>query len=313
VHSGAELVQRAPDVAIVDEADCILIDEARVPLVIAGPAPSPDFAPAALARVVQQLRTGVDFSADEYARTVVLTEAGFAHASALLRVPLDNPRQHLLLSAVHVALHARVLLKRDRDYVVRDGRVELVDEWTGRVAENRRWPNGIQPAVEAKEGVAIREEGRILGSIPMQHFVRLYRHLSGMTATAEPAADEFAGFFGLRTVVFPPHRPCNRVDDLDVVFTTRAAKHAAVLNEIARVHASGRPILVGTTSVGESEELGRALAAKGVACRVLNARQDRARSGHRCGRRPPRSGHDLDQHGGTRDRHPAGRCGRKRP
>ena len=164
---------------------------------------------------------------------------------------------------------------RDRDYVVRDGRVEIVDEWTGRVADNRRWPHGIQPAVEAKEGVTVqRKRAAILGSIPMQHFVRLYRHLAGMTATAEPAAEEFAAFFGLRTVVFPPHRTCRRVDEPDVVFTSRAAKYAALCDEIARVHASGRPILVGTTSVRESEELGRALEAARVECRVLNARQD---------------------------------------
>ena len=274
VDTASMLVQRAPDVAIVDEADCILIDEARVPLVIAGPAPSPAFDPTALARLVRQLRRGADYTVDEYGRTVVLTDAGFARAGALLGVPLDDPQQHLLLSGVHVALHAEALLKRDRDYVVRDGRVELVDEWTGRVADNRRWPNGIQPAVEAMEGVAVREEGRILGSIPMQHFVRLYRHLSGMTATAEPAAEEFAEFFGLRTVVFPPHRTCRRGDEPDVVFASREAKYAALLHEIARVHASGRPILVGTTSVRESEELGRALEAARVECRVLNARQD---------------------------------------
>ena len=128
---------------------------------------------------------------------------------------------HLLLSAVHVALHAEALLQRDRDYVVRDGRVEIVDEWTGRVAENRRWPNGIQPAVEAKEGGRHRpREGRVLGSMPMQHFMRLYTRLSGMTATAESAAEEFAAFFGLKTVVFPPNRTCHRVDEPDVVFAT---------------------------------------------------------------------------------------------
>ncbi len=270
----ADVVHRGHHAAIVDEADCILIDEARVPLVIAGDAPPLGLDASRLASVARTLRFGVDYTSDEYARTVVMTEPGFAHAGALLGVALDDPANHLLLSAVHVALHAEVLLRRDRDYVVRDGRIEIVDEWTGRVAENRRWPHGIQPAVEAKEAVSVRAEGRVLGAIPMQHFVRLYSRLSGMTATAEAAAAEFAAFFGLETTVFPPHRPCRRVDEPDVVFVTRQAKHAAIVSEVSRVHRTGRPVLVGTTTVRESEELGSALAARAIPCEVLNAKQD---------------------------------------
>jgi preprotein translocase subunit SecA len=270
----AGVVHRGHHAAIVDEADCILVDEARVPLVIAGDAPPLGLDASRLASVARTLRSGTDYSADEYARTVVMTEAGFAHAGRLLGVALDHPANHLLLSAVHVALHAEALLRRDRDYVVRDGRIEIVDEWTGRVADNRRWPNGIQPAVEAKEGVPVRTEGRVLGSIPMQHFVRLYSHLAGMTATAEPAAAEFAAFFGLETTVFPPHRPCRRVDEPDVVFVTRQAKHAAIVDDVARAHRTGRPILVGTTSVRESEEIGAALTARAIPREVLNAKQD---------------------------------------
>ena len=173
-----------------------------------------------------------------------------------------------------MALHAEVLLHRDRDYIVRGGRVELVDEFTGRVADNRRWPHGIQPAVEAKEGVDIRPDGVVLGSIPIQHFVRLWPRLAGMTATAEPAAVEFREFYGLTTVVFPPNRPCVRVDEPDVVFTHRDAKMRALADEIARVQATGRPVLVGTASVAESEALFRALRDRRVKCRVLNARHD---------------------------------------
>jgi len=268
------IVHRGHRFAIVDEADFILIDEARVPLVIAGTAPDLPIDHLALASLVADLHPGVDFDADEYGRTVVLTETGFERASHRLGVRLDDPAQHLLLSAVHVSIHAAALLRRDRDYVVRHGAVELVDEWTGRVAEDRRWPHGIQPAVEAKERVRIRPEGRILGSIPMQHLVRQYERLAGMTATAETAAEEFELFFGLKTAVFAPHRPCGRVDEPDVVFTHRAAKRAALVREIARVHAAGRPILVGTASVFESEELARELLAAGVACDVLNAKQD---------------------------------------
>jgi preprotein translocase subunit SecA len=260
--------------AIVDEADFILIDEARVPLVIAGPSPVIPVDHRRLSALVRELKPGIDYDADEYGRTVVLTEGGFERASGRLGVRLDDPSQQLQLSAVHVALHAATLLRRDRDYVVRNGAVELVDEWTGRVAENRRWPHGIQPAVEAKEGVDVRAEGRILGSIPMQHFIRQYSQLAGMTATAESAAEEFSAFFGLKTVVFPTNRHGQRVDEPDEVYTHRAAKLAALVAEIVRVHASGRPILVGTASVRESEELAADLTRAGVRCDVLNARQD---------------------------------------
>jgi preprotein translocase subunit SecA len=240
----AAVVHRGHEMAIVDEADFILIDEARVPLVIAGPAPALPIDHATLAALVRRLRPGVDYDADDYNRTVVLTETGFRTVGTALGVALDHPSHQLLLSAVHVALHAETLLRRDRDYVVRDGIVELVDEWTGRVADNRRWPNGIQPAVEAKEGVAVRPEGRILGSIPMQHFIQEYSRLAGMTATAESAAEEFDAFFGLKTVIFPPNRVCGRVDHDDLIFANRAAKDAALLKEILDVHdrfSSGRP------------------------------------------------------------------------
>jgi len=187
----SRVVQRRYHYVIVDEADFILIDEARVPLVIAGPAPPIEVDHQTLAALVRRLRPGRDYDADEYQRTIVLTEAGFQHAGQLLGgVDLQDPDRHLLLSALHVALHAQTLLQRDRDYIVRDAAIELVDEFTGRVADNRRWPHGIQPAVEAKEAVPVRPEGRVLGSIPIQHFVRLYPKIAAMTATAVPAAQE---------------------------------------------------------------------------------------------------------------------------
>jgi preprotein translocase subunit SecA len=271
----SEVVQRPFHYVIVDEADFILIDEARVPLVIAGEAPAPPVPHHVVAAAVRQLRPAVDFAWDEYARNVTLTDAGFRRLEALLGCrPLHLPGQQTLLAGIHVALHALVLLHRDRDYIVRRGRIELVDEFTGRVAENRRWPHGIQPAIEAKEGLEVQTEGKVLGSIPIQHFVRLWPKIAGMTATAEPSAVELFEFYGLRTVVFPPHRPCVRVDEDDVVFTHRAAKVAAVVDEIARVHHTGRPILVGTASVAESEELAALLRREHVKCRVLNARHD---------------------------------------
>lgn len=269
------VVQRPFNSVIVDEADFILVDEARVPLVIAGSTALPDIDHQAIAALVGRLQPGVDFRFDEYARTVALTEAGFTHAEALMGgIALHQPEHALLLSALHVALHAQTLLQRDRDYIVRGGRVDLVDEFTGRVADNRRWPHGIQPAVEAKEGVEVRIEGRILGSIPIQHFVRLYPKIAGMTATAVPAAEELKTFYGLTTVVFPTNRPCRRVDEPNVVFTDGRAKQTALLDEIVRVHATGRPILVGTASVRESEALAKTLRRRAVKCRVLNARHD---------------------------------------
>ncbi len=271
----ADVVQRPFQYVIVDEADFILIDEARVPLVIAGAAPSPPLPHEVLAAAVRQLRAGADFLVDENARNVALTDAGFRRAQQLLgSKPLHLPDQQTLLAGIHVALHALVLLHRDRDYIVRRGRIELVDEFTGRVADNRRWPHGIQPAIEAKEGLEVQPEGKVLGSIPVQHFVRLWPKISGMTATAEPSAVELQEFYGLTTVVFPTHRPCIRVDEPDVVFTHRAAKTAALIEEIARVQRAGRPVLVGTSSVAESEGLAAALRERRVKCRVLNARHD---------------------------------------
>lgn len=248
----ADVVQRPFQYVIVDEADFILIDEARVPLVIAGEAPSPPVPHPVVAAAVRQLRSGEDFVTDEYARNVALTDAGFRHAERLLGcAPLHLPGQQTLLAGIHVALHALVLLHRDRDYIVRRGAIELVDEFTGRVADNRRWPHGIQPAIEAKEGLEVLPEGRVLGSIPVQHFVRLWPKIAGMTATAEPSASELHEFYGLTTVVFPPNRACIRTDEPDVVFTHRAAKVEALIDEIARVHRLGRPVLVGTSSVAE--------------------------------------------------------------
>ena len=169
-----------------------------------------------------------------------------------------------------------MLLERDVDYIVRGGRVEIVDEFTGRIMDKRHWPDGLQAAVEAKEGLDRGGEGRILGSIALQHFFRLYPALCGMTATAAPSAREFKEFYGAGVVVVPPHRPCVRRDLPDAVFTHKAAKVAALVREIAAAHAAGRPVLVGTASVRESEDLAAVLAAAGIAGEVLNARNDEA-------------------------------------
>jgi preprotein translocase subunit SecA len=272
-----DLVHRPFHFAIVDEADFILIDEARVPLVIAGEAEGTEIDHVQLARLVRSLKAELHYTVDENDRNVNMTEGGLERAEAVLGCgDLYQTGNEILLASLNVALHAEVLLHRDIDYIVRGGKVELVDAFTGRVADNRRWPHGIHQAVEAKEGVPLEKEGRILGSITMQHLLRLYPKISGMTATAQPAAEEFKEFYNLNVVVIPPNRTCRRIDEPDRVFAKKEYKMRALTNEISRVHATGRPVLVGTGSVEESELLAGLLKGNGILCRVLNAKNDEA-------------------------------------
>ncbi|MBS1226380.1 MAG: secA 2, partial [Candidatus Aminicenantes bacterium] len=274
-YEPGELVHRPFAAALVDEADSILIDEARIPLVISGAIGAGATDAPFLASIVQGLEPGRDFETDAERANVFPTDAGIRRIEALTgRGNLFAPENEALLGAVHCALHARALLERDVDYIVRAGRVEIVDEFTGRVMDKRHWPDGLQAAVEAKEGVRRGSEGAILGSITLQHFFRLYPTLCGMTATAAPSARELKEFYGLGVVVVPSHEPCVRADLPDVVFTHKASKLEALVHEIAGVHAAGRPVLVGTASVRESEELAGALDRAGVPCEVLNARND---------------------------------------
>jgi preprotein translocase subunit SecA len=273
----SQLVHRPLNYAIVDEADSILIDESRVPLVIAGDRPTVEASPYRIADVVGSLVEGTDWETDEHARNALLTERGLDRVEKELGCgDLHAVENYALLTEVNQALHARALLRRDVDYIVRDKRIELVDDFTGRVVDDRRWPDGLQAALEAKEGLPIQPGGRILGSITLQHFLRQYARLSGMTATAQPAAEELELFYGLKVVPIPPNRPCIRRDLRDVVFTHQEAKHHALVEEIGRAHESGRPVLVGTRSVEESELLAGELKQAGIECRVLNAKNDEA-------------------------------------
>ncbi len=270
-----DLVHRAFSFGIIDEADSILIDEARVPLVIAGERQGSQTSPYRIAEVVAALTQGEDWETDENRRNVLLTERGVDRIEAALGCgDLYAAENYLLLIEVNQALHARALLLRDIDYIVRDSRIELVDEFTGRVMDDRRWPDGLQAALEAKEGLPIRPGGSILGSITLQHFLKHYPRLSGMTATAQPAAEELENFYGLKVVPIPPNRPCVREDLPDSIFTHKAAKRRALIAEIRRANAAGRPVLVGTSSVEESESLAGKLNDAGIACRVLNAKND---------------------------------------
>jgi preprotein translocase subunit SecA len=268
-------VRRNAEAAIVDEADFLLVDEARVPLVIAGStdAEGPDVRQ--VDRLVRSFAAGREYDLDREGRRVSLRLE--AHPLVERAFGVEGIHEECGAAAfarVHAALHAHALLARDVDYVVKEGRVELVDAFTGRIADRRQWPWGIQAAIEAKEGLEIRPEGRIYGTITIQHLVRRYRKLSAMTATAVRCAAELAGFYGLATVIVPTVEPVRRVDHPDLVFRTRADKLDALVAEIVGVHATGRPILVGTATVKESEELAALLAASGVACEVLNARND---------------------------------------
>ena len=274
METGA-LVHRPFHFALVDEADSILIDEARVPLVIAGSVSRDVSAAPRLSALVASLTPGVHFDTDEYVRDVELTEAGVEHVERALGAGrLHDAENYQLLTEINCALHARVLLRRDVDYIVRDGRIGNIDELTGRVVADRHWPDGLQAALEAKEGLERQPDGRILSSITLQHFVQGYRRLCGMTGTAQTAAAELRELYGLDVLVIPTHRPMIRVDQPDLVFTHRDAKERAVVAEIQRVHASGRPVLVGTLTVEESERLATRLRASGVMCEILNAKND---------------------------------------
>ncbi|NTV89914.1 MAG: accessory Sec system translocase SecA2 [Clostridiales bacterium] len=271
-----ELVQRPFNQVIIDEADSILIDEARIPLVLAGRTEEAAFTdPVRMAGIVEGFEEGHDYSIDEYERNIFLTEKGANRIESIFGCKnlYEAENLNLLVEATN-ALHARVLLKRDVDYIVRNGKIELVDEFTGRVALRRQWPNGLQEAIEAKEGIKPEERGTILASITLQNFIGLYPGKCGMTGTVHPSEAEFLELYGLATCKVPTNRPCIRVDESDVIYTDKEAKYNAVVAEIKKVNSTGRPILVGTANVGESDLLAGMLAEQGVACKVLNARND---------------------------------------
>jgi preprotein translocase subunit SecA len=271
-----DLVHRDFHFTIVDEADSILIDEARVPLVIAGSTGKAESDPSHLVQIAKSLREGADFEMDEGRRNIYLTDSGLKRIEGMLGCgDLHAPGNTDLLTQVNQALHAEYLVHRDRDYIVLNGRIEIVDEFTGRVVEDRHWPDGLQAAIEAKEKLALGSGGSILGSITLQHFLALYPKLSGMTATARPAARELSQFYDLAVVVVPPNRPCIREDHPDVIFSHKTAKTKALVEEVRECHATGRPVLVGTASVEESETLAAVLHDAGVSCQVLNAKNDK--------------------------------------
>ncbi|MBO6576275.1 MAG: hypothetical protein JJ896_16310 [Rhodothermales bacterium] len=274
--SQAERLHRPLRAAIVDEADSILIDEARIPLVLAADRERSGTDPARIARLVADLEPGSHYEQDATAMTVDLTDRGLQHLERQLGIDsLHDPSRYLLLTELNQALHAAALLTRDEDYIVRDARIEIVDPLTGRVVPDRRWPDGLQAAVEAKEGVPIQPGGRILERITMQHFLEHYPARAGMTATAVDAAEEFEEGYGMPVVVVPPHRPSGRDDLVDSIFATTGAKERALADRVHAMTRRERPVLVGTASVAESERIQTLLRDRGTDCAVLNARNDR--------------------------------------
>ena len=285
-----EYVQRDLNFAVVDEVDNILIDEARTPLIISGPAEESTDKYYTLNRIIPKLQRGAvtqgdpsqedreavmaqgDYTIDEKAKTVSLTESGVAKVERLLGVHnLYDPRHIDMLHHVNQALKAHSIFKRDVDYVIKDGEVIIVDEFTGRLMPGRRWSDGLHQAVEAKEGVHIREENQTLATITIQNYFRMYDKLAGMTGTADTEAPEFKKIYNLDVVVVPTHRPMVRLDHADVVYRTEREKFEAVVEEIAESHAKGQPVLVGTVSVQKSEHLSQMLKKKKIRHNVLNA------------------------------------------
>ena len=272
-----DLVHRPFYFALVDEADSILIDEARIPLVIAGDEPVQAEIDRELYRLAAEMEPCVHYDTDENGSVVYLEEAGVAYLEGKLGLNDLYADENLDVAAKAVVIvQAEHLLKRDVDYIVRDGEILLVDEFTGRVALGRQWSEGLHAAVELKEGLTPKNQGKVLNSITLQNYLRLYPDFAGMTGTAVPAAAELLRFYGKSVAVIPPHTPCVRADLPDLVFTHKQAKYGAVAAEAARAHAAGRPVLIGTSSVEESELLAELLRERIPGIAVLNAKNDEA-------------------------------------
>ncbi len=272
-YSLEDMVQREHYYAIVDEVDSILIDEARTPLIISGPSEESTEIYYHINKLVRHLKKDVHFTIDEKAKTAMLTEEGVAEMEKLLGIEnLYDPRHINLVHSINQALRAHHLFHRDVDYIVKDGKVIIVDEFTGRLMPGRRWSDGLHQAIEAKEGVRIERENQTLATITFQNYFRMYEKLAGMTGTAETEATEFKEIYNLDVVVIPTNKPMIRVDHPDVVYRTEKEKFEAVVNEIVDLHQQGRPVLVGTTSIEKSERLSRMLKKKKIPHQVLNAK-----------------------------------------
>ena len=268
------LVQRELNYAIVDEVDSILVDEARTPLIISGPAEKSTDLYYQVNGLIPRLTREQDYVIDEKARTATLSEEGVSRCEKLMQVEnLYDPRGIELLHHITQALKAHALFKLDVDYIVKDGEVIIVDEFTGRLMPGRRYSEGLHQALEAKEGVKIENENQTLATITFQNYFRMYKKLAGMTGTADTEAAEFKKIYNLDVVVVPTNQPMVRTDFPDMIYKTKREKFEAVLDEIEALHAKGQPVLVGTISIDISEQLSKKLKVRGVPHTVLNAKQ----------------------------------------
>jgi preprotein translocase subunit SecA len=268
-----DYVQRDLNYAIVDEVDSILIDEARTPLIISGPAEESTDKYYKINRIIPSLKQGTDYQLEEKSHTAFLTEEGVGHVEKLLHVEnLYDPRNIETLHHVNQALRAHTLFKRDVDYVVKDGQVVIVDEFTGRLMPGRRWSDGLHQAVEAKESVRIENENQTLATITFQNYFRMFKKLAGMTGTADTEAAEFRKIYNLDVVVIPTNMPLIRTNYPDVIYKTEEEKFRAVVREIDELYRLGRPVLVGTISIEKSERLSTMLKKRGIPHNVLNAK-----------------------------------------
>ncbi|MDH5201807.1 MAG: preprotein translocase subunit SecA, partial [Nitrospirota bacterium] len=269
----SDYCQRELNYAIVDEVDSILIDEARTPLIISGPSEESTDKYYKIDKLIPRLQKDNDYTIDEKAKSAILTEEGNIKVERLLGAGnLYDPSNIELVHHVLQALKAHTLYKRDVDYVVKDGDVIIVDEFTGRLMPGRRWSDGLHQAVEAKEGVKIESENQTLATITFQNYFRMYKKLAGMTGTADTEAEEFAKIYNLEVVVIPTNEPMIRDDHPDMVYKTERGKFNAVLTEIEELHKKGQPVLVGTISIEKSEVLSHMLKKKGIPHSVLNAK-----------------------------------------
>ncbi len=269
----SDYCQRELNYAIVDEVDSILIDEARTPLIISGPSEESTDKYYRIDKIIPKLKKDIDYTIDEKARTAILTEEGNIKVEKMLEIGnLYDPANIELVHHVLQALKAHTLFKKDVDYVIKDGEVIIVDEFTGRLMPGRRWSDGLHQAIEAKEGVKIESENQTLATITFQNYFRMYNKLAGMTGTADTEAEEFAKIYNLEVVVIPTNKPMIRVDYPDLIYKTEKGKFSAVLKEIEELYKKGQPILVGTISIEKSEILSHLLKKRGIPHSVLNAK-----------------------------------------
>lgn len=269
----ANVSQRGRFFALVDEVDSILIDEARVPLILSGPAEDASETYMTCANIARQLEQDIDYTVDEKLKAIQITNVGISRVEKLLGIDnLYTAENVKLVHHIETAVRARALFKIDDEYVVRGGEVLIVDSFTGRIQEGRRYSDGLHQAIEAKEGVAIKQESRTIASITYQNYFKFYEKLSGMTGTAKTSAEEFGKVYGLEVIVIPTHRPMIRKDNQDLILTTEQGKFKAIARKVKELHDKGQPVLIGTVSVERNELLSAYLRGEGIPHEVLNAK-----------------------------------------